>query len=82
MGDPVKAIELTARRLNLGEGEQKSILRHLIEGGDLTRYGVFNAITRAAEDIESYDRATELERAGGQIITLAANDWKVIAEAA
>jgi hypothetical protein len=82
IGDPVKAIELTARRLNLAEGEQKSVLRHLIEGGDLSRYGVFNSITRAAEDIPSYDRATELERAGGMVLALAANDWKAIAEAA
>lgn len=81
-GDVAKVVEVTARRLNLQEGEQKSILRHLIEGADLTRYGLFNAITRTAEDLTDYDRATEFERAGGQIIELAANDWRVIAEAA
>lgn len=29
-----------------------------------------------------YDRATELEAMGGQILDLAANDWTVIAQAA
>lgn len=81
-GDPVKLVELTGRKFNLVEDEKKSILRHLIEGGDLTRYGLFNAITRTAEDISSYDRATELERAGGQFIALPSNDWKQIAAAA
>lgn len=80
--DPVKVVELTAKRMGFGEAEKGSILRHLIEGADLSRYGLFNAITRTAEDLASYDRATEFERAGGQIIELAANDWKELAEAA
>lgn len=80
--DPVKVIELTARHFNLVETEKKSIMRHLIEGGDLTRYGLFSAITRTAEDLASYDRATEMERAGGQFLALPANKWRAIAQAA
>jgi hypothetical protein len=81
-GNPVKAIELMGKRLNLTEGERGSVLRHLIEGGDLSQYGVFNAVTRTAEDLADYDRATDFERLGGQLIELPANDWKHIAEAA
>lgn len=81
-GNVATVVELTSTRLNLVETEKQSVLRHLIEGGDLSRYGVLNAITRTAEDAPSYDRATELERAGGRIIELAANDWRQIAEAA
>lgn len=80
--DPVKVIELASKRFNFNEGEQKSVLRHLIEGADLTRYGLFNAITRTAEDAGDYDRATELERAGGGIIELNRSEWRQIAEAA
>ncbi len=80
--DPVKVIEVTAKRFGLGEQEKSSVLRHLIEGGDLTRYGVFNAVTRTAEDLDSYDRATELERIGGQIIELPRSDWQTFAAAA
>ena len=54
------------------------MLRHLIEGGDLTRYGLFNAITRAAADLDSYDRATEFERFGGQVVELPKRDWEEV----
>lgn len=81
-GDLTKVIEVATRSFEFQETERKSVLRHLIEGGDLTRYGLLNAVTRTAEDIESYDRATDFERIGGQIIELPANDWKRIAEAA
>jgi hypothetical protein len=80
--DVVKAVDLTSRRLGISEGEKKSVLQHLIEGGDLSKYGMFNAITRTAEDLPDYDRATEFERMGGQLIELPANEWRQIAEAA
>lgn len=82
IADPIKVVELSAKRFTLGETEKSSVLMHLINGGDLSRYGLFNAITRASADIESYDRATELERLGGEIIDLPATEWKEIAEAA
>jgi hypothetical protein len=80
--DVVKVVQLTTKKLNLTEGEGKGVLRHLIEGGDLSRFGVYNAITRLSQDVESYDRATELERVGAQVIELGKADWQVLAEAA
>jgi hypothetical protein len=81
-GDPVKAIDLTSKTFGFNEIERSNVLRHLIEGGDLTQYGLFNAITRTAEDIDDYDRATDFERFGGKMIELPKNEWKLIAEAA
>jgi hypothetical protein len=81
-GDPVKAIDLAAKTLDIAQLEKPSILRHLIDGGDLSRYGLFNAITRTAEDQGDYDRATEFERMGGALIELGRAEWKEIAEAA
>jgi hypothetical protein len=78
----VKVIELTSRKLGLLEAEGKSVLKHLVEGGDLNRFGLYNAITRMSQDVESYDRATELERIGAQVIELPKADWRVLAEAA
>ncbi len=46
------------------------MLRHLATGGDFTRFGLLNAVTRTAEDAESYDRAIELERVGGEILEM------------
>jgi hypothetical protein len=78
-GDPVKVIEATAKRLSLTEAEKGGVLRHLIEGGDLSAWGLANAVTRASQDVESYDRATELEALGGRIIELKPNEWKALA---
>jgi hypothetical protein len=65
---PEKAIELASKRHGLNESEQSNILMHLIEGGDLTNWGFANAVTRAAQDVESYDRSTELESIGNIIM--------------
>lgn len=81
-GDVPKAIEVLGNRLNLNQSEQSNILRHLIEGGDLSQYGVANAVTRTASDITDYDRATELERFGGNVITLNPTQWTEVAQAA
>lgn len=81
-GDVVKVVELSSRKLGLLESEGKSVLKHLIEGGDLSRFGLYNAVTRMSQDVESYDRATELERIGAQVIELPRADWRVLAEAA
>lgn len=80
--DPVKTVELTAKQYKLVETEQAGILRHLIEGGDLSQWGLANAITRAAQDVESYDRSTELEELGGQVICLPKSSFKTLALAA
>ena len=37
-------------------------------GNDLSHYGLVNAVTRASQDIEDYNRATELERIGGVLL--------------
>lgn len=81
-GDIVKVVNLSTKRLGLTESEGNSVLKHLIEGSDLSRFGLYNAVTRMSQDVESYDRATELERIGAQLIELPKADWKVLAEAA
>jgi hypothetical protein len=81
-GNPAQAIELLADDFALNGDEKTSVLRHLIQGGDLSRYGLMNAITRTAEDVESYDRATEVETLGGRLLDLSASQWHRIAVAA
>ncbi len=70
-----QVIELTSKEFGFTENEGKGILGHLIEGGDLSRYGLANAVTRYAQDVESYDRSTDLEAAGYEIITMAPALW-------
>jgi hypothetical protein len=79
--DPVKVVEFAARKFTLNDGERGSVLANLIKGGDLTRMGLFNAVTRTAEDIADYDRASAFERLGGTIIDLPQSQWREIATA-
>lgn len=65
--DPVKVVEVVKEKVGLSEKERGSVLQHLIQGGDLTQWGLVNAITRTANDAPSYDRATELETLGGRV---------------
>lgn len=76
---PVQVLEKARKRFSWTEAERDSVLTHLIKGGDLTRYGLHSAVTRAAEDFSDYDRATEFERLGGEIIELDRKDWELLA---
>lgn len=71
-------VEVTGRTFGVNQDEQESILKYLIEGGDLSLYGLSNAVTRASQDVESYDRATALEGIGWQVATMPAQQWKEI----
>ena len=79
---PVKAVEVLRQRYTLTEEEGDGVLSHLIRGGDLSGYGLVNAVTRYSQDVEDYDRATEFEALGGKLIELSSREWKGLAEAA
>ena len=68
--DPVKSVELLADKFQLTENERGDILRQLFMGGDNSRYGLVNAVTAASKIAKSYERATDLERIGGEILSL------------
>ena len=71
-------VELTSKSYGFNQTEQASILDYLIRGGDMSLYGLSNAVTRASQDVESYDRATELESIGWDIATMEPARWKEI----
>lgn len=71
-------VELAAKKYGLNEEEKNGVINYLIKGGDLSLWGLANAVTRTAQDIDSYDRSTELELIGWQIL----NDRKLLAETA
>jgi hypothetical protein len=80
-GDPLKAIEVVQELAGLTQDEGSGVLRHLISGGDLSQWGVLNAVTALANESKDYDRATELMTAGGDLLMLPQKDWSRIAEA-
>lgn len=73
-----QVVELASKEYRFTQDEGQGILGHLIEGGDLSLYGLANAVTRHAKDVESYDRSTELEATGYKIITMAPALWRRI----
>ena len=80
-GNPVKTVELLSEKFKLQQTESSGILEHLIRGGDLSQWGLINAVTRTAQDVESYDRATELEELGAEVMTLPPTQWRRLATA-
>lgn len=80
--DLVKVVSMASKTFGLNEAEGKSVLKQLASGGDLSRFGLYNAITAASQSVEDYDRATDLERIGAQVIELPKTDWNRIAAAA
>jgi hypothetical protein len=81
-GDPVKSVEVIGTKYLLNEQERSGVLRHLISGGDLSGYGLVNAVTHYSQEVPDYDRATEFEVLGGKLLSLPDRDWMEIAEAA
>lgn len=76
--DPVQEVELLADTYQLNQNERGNVLRSLFMGRDLSRYGLMNAVTDASKLAESYERATEMERIGGEIL-MSPVDSKAIA---
>lgn len=80
--DPVAAVEVLAQKvLNVGEGEQNSILQSLIKGGDLSAWGFLNAVTDQAHKTKDYDRAVEFEAMGGKLFDLQPKEWDEVLNA-
>ena len=72
---PVEAVELIADKFVVNQEESDGILAHLTKGGDLSQWGLANAVTTLAHDVEDYQRAVELEAIGGQVIELPKHTW-------
>ena len=77
-----KVVELASKQFHISQFESEGVLGHLIGGGDLSLYGMANAVTRYAQDVSSYDRSTELEQIGYSILTVAPTIWRGILSAA
>jgi hypothetical protein len=80
-GDVPAVVEVTRRKFGLSQDQGASMLRHLIQGGDLSQWGLTNAVTATAKESTDYDNQTWLERAGGKIIELSNSEWTKLATA-
>ena len=76
--DIPSVVKLASSSFKITEAESAGVLQHLIEGGDLTLYGLANAVTRYSQDVESYDRATRLEEIGYEVMTMSPKQFQAI----
>ena len=75
-------VKLASKDFGLSENEGDGILNQLIVDNNFTLYGLSNAVTRYSQDIVSYDRATDLESIGYDILTMNRQRWNRLNEAA
>ena len=80
--DVPAVVKLASKEFHITDSESTGVLQRLIESNDLTLYGLSNAVTRHSQDVESYDRASELESIGYSILTMPTQQWSRINRAA
>lgn len=68
-------VHTAGRDFGITDTEQNGVLQRLIESDDLSLYGLANAVTRHSQDVESYDRATDLEGIGFNILSMPPRQW-------
>ena len=61
-GDPVKSVEVLANRFTFNEVERAGVLRNLITEGDLSAYGLVNAVTHYSQEVEITTGRQSLKR--------------------
>jgi hypothetical protein len=76
---PIAATERMAKVLELSDGEKEAVLTQLASNGDMTRWGALNAVTAAAQTLDSFDRRVELEEMGWAMAEMPRHEWERIA---
>lgn len=77
--DPIVATEILGQNLSLGEGELRAVQNQMVNGGDASMWGLTNALTATARDLD-FERKAELELAAGTILENA-QTWKQFTDA-
>lgn len=74
-------VKQTAREFGITEDESGAVLLQLSASNDMTRYGLANAVARQSQEVESYDRASDLEAISYDVMTMDAAQWNRINQA-
>lgn len=73
---PQRVINNVVEYYRLSESQKENILIAFGVEPECDQYGIANAITRAAQREESWEKSIELERIGGRIIALPVQEFK------
>lgn len=74
--NPQRVINNVVEHYRLSEDQKEHILMAFGAEPEADKYGIANAVTRAAQGETSWDKALELERIGGGLITLSADEFR------
>lgn len=80
--DVAGIVKTVCSEFNVTETEQAGVLQNLTHRGDMSRFGLANAVTQYSQQTESYDRATELEGIGFEILSIPESHWNQLNRAA
>ena len=74
--DAEDAVETVGLAIGLTESERELVLHQFEHDGDLTNYGLSNAITKVAQVLESYDRSAYMQEAAWGVATMDERRWE------
>lgn len=78
---PIAATEELQQRYSLTDEEREMVLTKLVAEGDLSQWGLLNAVTATAKTVDSFDRQAELESLGWTIAQLPTREFAQLAVA-
>jgi hypothetical protein len=74
--NPQKVINNLVEHYRLSEDQKGNILMAFGAEPEADQYGIANAVTRAAQSEESWEKSLDLERVGGKLITLPKEEFR------
>jgi hypothetical protein len=74
-------VRLASKDYGLNENEENGVLSRLLEDHDYSLYGLSNAVTRHSRDVADYDRATDLETVGYEMLCMDRRQWNRLNQA-
>jgi hypothetical protein len=74
--NPQRVINNVVEHYRLSEEQKENILIAFGMEPEYDKYGIANAVTRAAQNEENWEKSLELERIGGRLIILSREEFK------
>ena len=68
--DPVYAVDNVIETFGISDDMKNELLNHFSREGDMTQWGLANAVTRTARDMEDPEKIIEMEVIGGQVAVM------------
>ena len=73
---PQRVINNVVEHYRLSEEQKENILIAFGAEPEYDKYGIANAVTRAAKNEENWEKSLDLERIGGRLITISTEEFK------